>query len=277
MKNVLTLLFGCIVLFTACNTAPNANENNIDTTTTENKVEKKAIVNSEKLQKRVPAKTTANQTQKGNNKKQVTGSGKINWVNFEQVQALIKQQPKKILVDAYTDWCGWCKRMDKNTFENPVVAKYINDNFYAVKFNAETKETIKFKGKDYVFVKGRKRGHNTLAKELLKGRLSYPTISFLDENLNLINAFPGYKSPQKFDALMTYINNNEFDKMGFTQYKASYKSEIPEVSNKINNQLQKKVTAKTGAKRNVNLKNKIKINKPNIIKQQNKKVEKSVN
>jgi len=264
MKNVLTLI-ACVLLFLACNNTSTENEtatieakNSVltkDKTVTKNKPQKKAaIANNNKQQKVI-------------NKKEVTGSGKINWVNIEEVEQLVKQKPKKILVDAYTDWCGWCKRMDKNTFENADIANYVNNNFYAVKLNAETKETLNFNGKDYEFVPGRKRGHNSLAKELLKGRLSYPTISFLDENLSLINAFPGYKSPQNFDALMNYINNDEFDKMGFTQYKASFKSKIPEAQNKLSvtqnktkTPAQKRVVTKPGETKNLNIKNVIKSN-----------------
>lgn len=259
MKNVLTLLVAIIMLLTACNTASNSTENNTNTDITENKIANKAKVSSEnKLQKKATTKTNKSQSQ------EVTGSGKINWVDIEEVQKLVKQQPKKILVDAYTDWCGWCKRMDKNTFENAVIAKYVNDNFYAVKLNAETKETLTFKGKDYEFKKGGRRGHNALAKELLKGRMSYPTISFLDENLDLINAFPGYKSPQNFDALMNYINRNEFDKMGFTQYKSSFKSTIPELPKNLttskskrnaNTAIQKKVSSKPVNKNRPKIKN----------------------
>lgn len=252
-----------MLFFSACNTAKNPAENNAVQVTAKNETSKKAGVSAKnKLQKKVVNTASNNVSKKVTNKKEVIGSGKINWVDIEEVQKLAKQQPKKILIDAYTDWCGWCKRMDKNTFENPVIAKYINDNFYAVKLNAETKETLSFKGKNYDFVKGGRRGHNTLAKELLKGRMSYPTISFLDENLNLINAFPGYKSPQNFDALMNYINKNEFDKMGFTQYKASFSSNIPEAPKKLTNstrkanqQIQKKVTVKPGVKTNTKFKN----------------------
>ena len=62
----------------------------------------------------------------------------IKWMTFEQMQEAQKKQPRKVIIDMYTDWCGWCKRMDKNTFEHPVIAAYMNENFYAIKFNAES-------------------------------------------------------------------------------------------------------------------------------------------
>jgi len=233
MKNLIILIISLAVFFSACISSADSTENKADTVTEEKN--KNGNIEKNVAQKKTLANANNKRQKKASNKKEVTGSGKINWV--------------------------WCKRMDRDTFENPEIAEYVNKNFYAVKLNAETEETITFKGKNYDFVKTRKRGHNLLAKELLKGRLSYPTISFLDESLNLINAFPGYKSPPNFDALMNYINSNEFSKMGFTQYKASFKSNIPEVAKSPANKKQKtatikqKVNLKSGANKNIKLKN----------------------
>src|SRR6202008_4671840 len=68
----------------------------------------------------------------------------IKWMNWDDVQVAMKKKPKKVWVDVYTDWCGWCKVMDKKTFSHPEVIKYMNEHFYAVKFNAESKEDIMF-------------------------------------------------------------------------------------------------------------------------------------
>ncbi|WP_332912621.1 thioredoxin family protein [Algoriphagus boritolerans] len=74
----------------------------------------------------------------------------INWLKFEEAIAANAKSPKMLLVDVYTDWCGWCKKMDKDTFTDPKVIAYINSNFYPVKMNAEdTKRTFEFMGKEY--------------------------------------------------------------------------------------------------------------------------------
>ena len=73
----------------------------------------------------------------------------INWMTFEEAVAAQKENPKKIMIDAYTNWCGPCKMLDKQTFNNSDLVAYVNENYYAVKFNAEGNETIKFKGKTY--------------------------------------------------------------------------------------------------------------------------------
>ena len=54
----------------------------------------------------------------------------ITWLNFEQVAELNKKNPRKVIVEVYTDWCGWCKKMDKTTFQHPEIIKYINQNYY---------------------------------------------------------------------------------------------------------------------------------------------------
>ncbi|MBT8189664.1 MAG: thioredoxin fold domain-containing protein, partial [Bacteroidia bacterium] len=104
----------------------------------------------------------------------------------------------------YTDWCGWCKVMDKKTFTDEGIKKYLDENFYVVKFNAEQKEPIMFNGKEYVWRSGGRRGVNTLAVEMLNGRLGYPSLVFLDSNLEKIKVVPGYKTP---DQLMDVIKD----------------------------------------------------------------------
>jgi thioredoxin-related protein len=146
----------------------------------------------------------------------------INWLTWEDAIEKSKTSKRKLLVDVYTDWCGWCKRMDSGTFSQPHLAKYINDNFYAVKFNAEAKEDITFNGQTFKFVKQGMRGYHELAAEITRGRLSYPTIVFLDENLAVIQPIPGYKEPYEFEMIVTYFGQNEHKKTPWEVYQRSY-------------------------------------------------------
>ena len=73
----------------------------------------------------------------------------VKWYTIEEVQELVKNEPRKIYIDMYTDWCGWCKVMDKKTFTDESIAKQLNTNFYAVKFDAEGKEPVNFKNKEF--------------------------------------------------------------------------------------------------------------------------------
>ena len=78
---------------------------------------------------------------------------KVNWLSFEAAISLNKENPKPILIDVYTDWCGWCKKMDRDTYSNKTIVKTINDNFYAVKLDGEEKQDILFNGQTFKFQK----------------------------------------------------------------------------------------------------------------------------
>jgi thioredoxin-related protein len=150
-------------------------------------------------------------------------AGAINWMSWEDALVKMKTQPRKILVDVYTDWCGWCKRMDASTFQEKQIANYVNKHYYAVKFNAEQKQDIVFNNKTYKFVNNGRRGYHELALEITRGRLSYPTVVFLDENLDIIQPIPGYKNSLEFEQIVTYFGENQHKKTPWETYQASYK------------------------------------------------------
>jgi len=148
---------------------------------------------------------------------------KIKWLDFEEAVTLSKKKPKKIFLDMYTDWCGWCKKMDASTFINPVIVDYMNKNYYAVKFNAERKDTVTFNGKNYVNANpaGGRSSHQ-LAQELLGGRMSYPSFVFLDENLTKITILPGFRKAPDFEAVLNYINTDAYKTQQWEEFNASF-------------------------------------------------------
>lgn len=148
---------------------------------------------------------------------------RIEWLTWEQVFEKSKYEKRKVFVDVYTDWCGWCKRMDASTFQKSQIAKYLNNNYYAVKFNAEYKGDIVFKGKTYKFVKSGMHGYHELAAEITRGRLSYPTAVFLDENLDVLQAIPGYRSELEFEQIITYFGRDEHKRTPWETYRNNYK------------------------------------------------------
>ncbi len=154
--------------------------------------------------------------------------GSVNWLNVRDLERAQQSDKRKVMVDLYTDWCGWCKRMDKATFQHAKIASLLNEKFHAVKFDAEDSDKINFKGEDHLFVKSGRKGFNQLAHKFANGRLSYPTIAFLDEDLNRINSFPGYKAPGQFDALLNYIADDQYKSgTSLAEFQRSFKSEIP--------------------------------------------------
>jgi thioredoxin-related protein len=148
---------------------------------------------------------------------------KIKWVDFEEAAALNAKKPKKIFIDMYTDWCGWCKKMDQSTFLNPVIVDYMNKNFYAVKFNAERKDTVAYKGKDYVNPNptGQRASHQ-LSQVILNGRMSYPSFAFMDEDMNMVTVVPGYRKAPEFEAILNFIGSNAYKTQKWEEFNASY-------------------------------------------------------
>lgn len=150
---------------------------------------------------------------------------KIQWMSFEQAIEKNAVKPKKIFIDMYTDWCGWCKRMDQSTFSDPVIIDYMNKNYYAVKFNAERPDSIVFKGKTYVNERpGEKRSPHNLAAYLLNGKLSYPSFVFMNTDLSVITAVPGYYEASQFEPVLHYFSEEAWKKTKWEEFNKVFKS-----------------------------------------------------
>jgi len=123
----------------------------------------------------------------------------ITWYSFEEVIDKVEESPKMILVDVYTDWCGWCKKMDKETFTDKEVISYVNQNFYAVKLNAEDgKRKFDFRGKEY--------SEQEMASAMRVR--SYPNFVIMDAAMENITQLPGYREADPFvEALVALLEN----------------------------------------------------------------------
>lgn len=143
---------------------------------------------------------------------------KIKWMTWDEAIEANKKEPKKIFVDVYTNWCGWCKKMDKSTFVNPEVVKELNENFYAVKFNAEQKESILFDGNEFTFVNQGRRGVHQLAYSLLDGRMGYPAFVFLDETFSRIMISPGFKKVNELMKEIEYTKTEAYKKTSWQEF-----------------------------------------------------------
>lgn len=137
---------------------------------------------------------------------------KINWMTFQEAVKLNETAPKKIFIDVFTDWCGWCKKMDQTTFQNPEVVEYMNENYYAVKLDAEMNDTIVFGGYTYVNMGGRngRKGTHQLAAALLQGKMSYPSYVLMSEENQLITVVPGYLEAKDFLPILKYIADDVY-------------------------------------------------------------------
>ena len=147
----------------------------------------------------------------------------IHWMSFNEAMAKRQSEPKKIFIDMYTDWCGWCKRMDATTFAHPEVVKYMNEHYYAVKFNTEKEGPISINDTTYVVnSKYGRNGTHELAVELLQGKMSYPTFVFLDERFNMLSPLPGFQTPEQIEPVMRYFSEGYYLKNTWDEYSKKF-------------------------------------------------------
>ena len=151
-----------------------------------------------------------------------TEKEKINWLTIEQAAAKLKIESKPVIIDLYTNWCYWCKVMDKKTYNNSKVISYINENFYAVKLNAETKDTINWKNKNFIYNSHNKV--NDFALYATRGQLAFPnTIIFGDSNQPPASV-PGFMEPKEIEVILKYFGDEVYKKKDFNEYAKSFKS-----------------------------------------------------
>ena len=143
----------------------------------------------------------------------------VKWYTWNEAMELSKKKPKKMMIDIYTDWCGWCKRMDKSTFSDEKVAAYLNENFYPIKLNAEQRESIVFAQDTFKFVENGGRGVHTLAYALLDGKMGYPSVVYLDEKYSRIMISPGYKETDDMMKELRFASEEHYSKTTWEEYR----------------------------------------------------------
>ena len=153
-------------------------------------------------------------------------NAEINWISFEEAVAKTSENPKMILVDLYTDWCGWCKKMDRDTYSRAEIVAYVNDKFYAVKFDAEGVEEVSFRGHTFKFVASGRKGYHELAAALTQNKLSYPTTGFMNEELQIIQPVPGYLDAPTFDTISKYMGEGKYKNTAWPDFQKSYQSKL---------------------------------------------------
>jgi thioredoxin-related protein len=138
----------------------------------------------------------------------VSTNGAITWRSFDDGVALAGQTNKKLLVDVYTDWCSWCKKMDSEVYTDRNVVKLVHEHFVAVKLNAESDKSVTYHGRSFK--------ESTLAHEL--DVTGYPTTIFLDEHATPITSVPGYSPAAHFANLLGFIGQDYYKSVTYQEY-----------------------------------------------------------
>ena len=149
----------------------------------------------------------------------------LNDSNFDQIIA----SKNPTLVDFQAEWCGPCKLLDKKTFANPDLARYVSEHFYAVKFDAEGNEPIRFYDQNYTNPNydARKKGRNATHQfTQFLGVKGYPTMVFFSEDGDPIIPVVGYYTAQELEPYLKMIKQGDYmvflDPDDFDKYLKTY-------------------------------------------------------
>jgi len=161
--------------------------------------------------------------------------GLVKWISLEEAMTQYKNNPKPIIIDFYTNWCGWCKKMIQVTYSNPGIADYINTHFYPVAFNAETRDTIEYEGEEYINKGIGRRPTHELAIKLLNGRLSYPTTLLMNPNVEYSIMAPGYMDVKSIEPLLVYTVENIYRTTPYSKFAKYFKQALAVTQNDTSN------------------------------------------
>lgn len=156
----------------------------------------------------------------------------VNWMTMNQALEAQKNNPKKILIKFYADWCVMCKKMDRETFNHPEIAKYINENYYAVKFNAEGNEQVDFEGKNFGnphYNAHKKPSYGGGARHQFAQYMNisaYPSTVFLDNDKNLITGLVGYFEAREVEPYLALIATEKYKEVRTQEEWEAYRNKF---------------------------------------------------
>ena len=130
------------------------------------------------------------------------GPGATSWAVWDAGLQQARQRQRPVLVDVYTQWCGWCRRMDREVYTRDDVRDYLSQKFVTVKLDAEASESVRYEGRTFT--------SRTLATHFRV--TGYPTTLFLKPNGEYLVSVPGYVEPEKFLLLLRYIGDGHLER-----------------------------------------------------------------
>ncbi len=132
-----------------------------------------------------------------------------NWISLEDAIQKAGNEDKKILIDVYTDWCGYCKQMERETYTNDRVQSAIDEHFFAVKINAESSEKVNYNGQEISM--------QDFAMNL--GVTGFPTTIFLEDNGEPLGFQPGFIDAETLEKLLLFVGTEAYnDNISFDEF-----------------------------------------------------------
>ena len=141
----------------------------------------------------------------------------IHWQSFQQTDKLLKENPKKVFITLYTSWCKWCKKLEGEVLADTVLSNYINGHYYAIRFNAESKEDVSFFGQTFSYDPIAKV--HSLALALMEGEIGYPSSFILNEELELLQPVKGFVKKEEISPILQFYGDNHYKSKTWEEYK----------------------------------------------------------
>ncbi len=148
----------------------------------------------------------------------IASAQELQWNSFNDgmesaMRSLNSKGKKKVMMDVYTDWCGWCKKMDKDVYSQADIKAYLANNFILIKLNAESNNEVTYKDNQGLT-------ESVLAADEL-GIDGYPSTVFFTADGEVITMVPGYVPPDKFLLMLKYIAEDHYIKEDWDTFLSS--------------------------------------------------------
>lgn len=156
-------------------------------------------------------------------------NAQVRWQTIEEVgQTDVSKNERMFLVDFSTSWCGWCKKMDKETFGNDMVMAILNHYYYSVHFDAETPKTFTWNGKEYANPnpKAKKGSPHSFTRAILGAQIGYPSIAVFNQKMNLVQVLQGYQNADEMVKFLCFFVNDNYMKYSYQKYMAIFDTQI---------------------------------------------------
>ena len=150
-------------------------------------------------------------------------SQEANWLDFEELEVAMEQEERLVLIDFYTSWCGWCKKMDRSTFKDPRVVKALSDYFHVVKFDAEHNGPITFQQTTFDYVPYGRRGFHELALGFMQEKMTFPTLVILNSDYKIMQAFKGFQAADDLLPILEFIGSGVYKEQKWEVFMSTWK------------------------------------------------------
>lgn len=161
----------------------------------------------------------------------------VQWQTIEKASQIdLKNNKKMFFIDFSTSWCGWCKKMDRDTFSDPVVAAILNKYYIPVHFNAEGNATFTWNGVKYANQQnaGEKPQAHPFTRAILGPKIGYPSFAVFNKSAGLTQVLQGYHSAYDFSMILWYLCSGDSNRYTFDEYQNIFQEEIrPDMMKKL--------------------------------------------